>query len=63
MRMEWIRRNSVGKQALVTEKIFGRKFRVVSFTESLYYLSFGPNQSDFESLNMNFNKFSYKGTI
>ena len=43
MRMEWIRRNSVGKQALVTEKIFGRKFRVVSFTESLYYLSFGPN--------------------
>ena len=23
----------------------------------------GPNKSGFESLNMNFNKFSYKGTI
>ena len=32
IRIGWIRHNSIGKQKLFTEKIFGREFHVVSFT-------------------------------
>ena len=32
MRMEWIRQNSVGKQKLLAEKIFGWEFQAVVFT-------------------------------
>ena len=31
-RVKWIRHNSVGKQKLFTEKIFGREFQVILFT-------------------------------